>query len=381
VTWHDYVGFTLGALGAIAFFVGILWTCGAVWKAGGWWRLLLALVPTYLVLQWFLAMWIPFLRRPLWAYVASFILVLGGDVFLGDLIWDKHPDVKGRTFWVRLAGCVEPPVNRLFDERAKSPATAWLRGFTFDASIAGYETTNALAAARASMLAYEDSAMVHSIANGWGFSRHRVHPLSVKNHTAFVLANDSFILVAFRGTNDRKDIWDDSNIWPVDIGIGNVHRGFRQAAQTLWPKVLQTTTQVRDRNQPVWLTGHSLGGAIAVLTALRMQEERIEVAGIYTFGQPRVGDQAFVDHTRRVLPAYFRVVNHVDAVPTLPPGWKHSGDLMYFDTAGRLHPGGCDSAQTSMDIKTAAIFYGFEQAEAHDIRLYVGHLEQLDAMR
>lgn len=43
----------------------------------------------------------------------------------------------------------------------------------------------------------------------------------------------------------------------------------------------------------LWLTGHSLGGAMATLAAAWLAERKIPFSGAYTFGQPRVGDDNF----------------------------------------------------------------------------------------
>src|SRR5690606_37727833 len=69
------------------------------------------------------------------------------------------------------------------------------------------------------------------------------------------------------------------------------------------------------------LTGHSLGGALAVLaTAVLKIGLRMPVAGVYTYGQPRVGDAEFCRVYDQVLKDItFRYVNDADVVPHLPP--------------------------------------------------------------
>jgi hypothetical protein len=86
-------------------------------------------------------------------------------------------------------------------------------------------------------------------------------------------------------------------------------------------------------NVPVWYTGHSLGAALAVVTAVRQQP-----AGLITFGEPLVGDADFC----RLVPddRHFRVVDCCDVVTTLPPltpgGYQHCGSLWFLDDDGDL---------------------------------------------
>ena len=70
---------------------------------------------------------------------------------------------------------------------------------------------------------------------------------------------------------------------------------------------------------PVYVTGHSLGGALASLAALDIAaahpRRRLLV---YTFGAPMVGDRRFAAQFRAACPRAFRVVNEMDPVPKMP---------------------------------------------------------------
>ena len=86
--------------------------------------------------------------------------------------------------------------------------------------------------------------------------------------------------------------------------------------------------------KPVWITGHSLGGALATVAAWRLLKMGVNVKGLYTFGSPRAGNHAFV-HDLRVrafdrgmkIPKgegnLARFVHHMDIVARIPPimGW------------------------------------------------------------
>jgi triacylglycerol lipase len=116
---------------------------------------------------------------------------------------------------------------------------------------------------------------------------------------------------------------------------GRVHLGFAEAATQLWPEIRRLLGDP-SRVMPLWVTGHSLGGAMATLASVRLMSEGYDVRAVYTYGSPRVGDRDFRDCYE--LPNY-RFVNHNDLVPHLPFRWcyKHVGHVKLLDHQGELH--------------------------------------------
>lgn len=92
-----------------------------------------------------------------------------------------------------------------------------------------------------------------------------------------------------------------------------VHQGFAQAAML----ILNDAKPFLDKSQPVVTTGHSLGGAVAVILAMLLQQDEYQLQQVITFGQPKVtnvtGANAFAS-----LPLT-RVVTPKDIVPLVPP--------------------------------------------------------------
>src|SRR5262249_26267338 len=127
---------------------------------------------------------------------------------------------------------------------------------------------------------------------------------SVGNTQAFVGINDKHLVVAFRGTESPTTIdglkdWLLTNASNLLIlpegqlgtglaaaGVGaRFHQGFVNAIADIWDPVFKTVKAERDKSdRPLWLTGHSLGGALALLAAWLFNRKFVPVHQIYTFG-------------------------------------------------------------------------------------------------
>ena len=148
---------------------------------------------------------------------------------------------------------------------------------------------------------------------------------------AAVMSNSRVIIVTFRGTEVSTDLE-----WVG--GIGNLGYGFYQTPSS-WSHVklhdgfyhgqlkvsadlikkIETLREQQDR--PVFITGHSRGGAFALIFAYQLKAvQNIDVAGVYVYGCPRVGDEKFEERYRAngLWDITFRWVNTGDSAPTLP---------------------------------------------------------------
>jgi triacylglycerol lipase len=126
------------------------------------------------------------------------------------------------------------------------------------------------------------------------------------------------------------------------IRLIRIHGGFFEAFQTVQTELF-SYLEKHARNRKLYLTGHSLGGALAVvnLLFLLLQPRRQPVHGIYTFGQPKVGNDALAQFLEQYSQCKLqRVCNNLDVVPSLPLrspyGFKTCGRLVYVNKAGKL---------------------------------------------
>ncbi len=216
--------------------------------------------------------------------------------------------------------------------------------FPFRPHATGYSAVNSWWLADASFLVYGTSdfilqAFQDSPLPRQGFGVQWIG--TAADNRGMILSNEATIVVVFRGTRlqthnvfdfaevvliHEDDLWTDSQFLPAACRVGGrVHEGFRDAYAEISDR-LDAVVSARRSGQSLWLTGHSLGGALATLAAAHFAD--VPVQGTYTFGCPRVGDKAFGS----VLPrhAYYRFVHRDDWVPTVPPellGYVHAGTL------------------------------------------------------
>jgi hypothetical protein len=144
------------------------------------------------------------------------------------------------------------------------------------------------------------------------------------------------IFVAVRGTAGLYD-WR----WNVDFrkvaGAGGMlHRGFSEAANESLEKLKQHVDSLRTPRTRVYITGHSLGGAI---TSILFGKSELSAFSAYTFGMPRYGDRAAVSAIAQGRPPH-HIRDRADIVPSVPPKWSGFGDsqtVLMLDEGGRAH--------------------------------------------
>jgi hypothetical protein len=187
--------------------------------------------------------------------------------------------------------------------------------------------------------------------------------------------------VAVRGTANLENVVEDAayaKVHAPDLGIA-VHAGFVDDAHAVWKfarPLLRPGLETR-------VTGHSLGGALAVLFAMRLSLESQPLGRVITFGQPKVTNEQGVVRFRS-LPL-LRVVNHDDPVPNLPwetPGAARGG--LYRHLGQELRLGDRGSFELFPEHKAEGLLassflarLGRENPLEHEIARYLGKIEGL----
>jgi Lipase (class 3) len=132
-------------------------------------------------------------------------------------------------------------------------------------------------------------------------------------------------VIAIRGTANLEDWEANIDFKPTadDILKVAVHEGFRRYGRAVYDSLTKDNKDVLKPEYDIFVTGHSLGGAAAVLTALYLHVQepyRYKIKGVYTFGQPRIFDNrgatSWPDFARNV----FHIENCYDPVPLVPVG-------------------------------------------------------------
>lgn len=152
------------------------------------------------------------------------------------------------------------------------------------------------------------------------------------DNAALIVSTSTCVYLIFRGTVSKTNWRQNFHMPPRafrissdDVPAGKVHGGFLDAHNSLWTK-LAGIDCLRPQNGPeqrsVYVSGHSLGGAMAIITAARLVKDRgvKRIDGVYTFGSPGMFDHVATAQYREhpVLKGRtFRVKYKRDAVPKL----------------------------------------------------------------
>lgn len=156
-----------------------------------------------------------------------------------------------------------------------------------------------------------------------GFTRASVIEDRATGLLGFVASTTDFTVVSYSGSADVKDWIHDltfNQIRDEEWGFpGRFHRGFYKAIQGRWRAILDEAAR-QSAGRPIYVTGHSLGGAMAFLTAARLADAGLPVASVYTFAAPRVGDDEFATRYEQLLGSRtWRFNNNEDVIPHLGP--------------------------------------------------------------
>lgn len=197
-----------------------------------------------------------------------------------------------------------------------------------------FTNQKALSLAEASKLSYSSkNSIIDTVKNQWGFID--CNFLDQKNSEAFIATTSEIIVIAFRGTDESMLDWlDDIDIRTVTRSYGKIHRGFASHYKQIMHGLAPHITPEKTANKKIFITGHSLGGAVATIAAAELKDH-MNLTGIYTYGQPRVGYselQQYIDN--HYSDKFHRFVYQDDPVAKLPEkvvrDWQEVGRYIHL---------------------------------------------------
>lgn len=254
-----------------------------------------------------------------------------------------------------------------------------------------YSPCDAFSFCLASRLAYERPPFIIKQAKAWRFGS--VKPFEVARgnviDTQGYVATDNRnkrMLIALRGTESFAD-------WLTNLQVvrdpgpcrSSVHEGFQDALHAASLRVGKILGEELVDHE-IWLTGHSLGGALASLLAAELLDMKLPVGGLFTFAAPRAGDSDLASclDKKLELKAHWRIVNEDDMVPHLPPKWLgflHAGNRVLLMNSGKVRkdPRSWQGWEKRFSTWLSTMFNPPRIANPHRLDTTVGYLRRLRA--
>ncbi len=220
-----------------------------------------------------------------------------------------------------------------------------------------------------------------------------IKSIAVNDTEVYIAEGKDYVVAAFRGTTSKLDRKTDMSIYIDQVQVVGhpkqvcVHRGFYSAYLNVEGQLREALLAIG--NKPIYLAGHSLGGAVALVASAALGGHDVlgeRVAAVYTFGSPRVGG---TDFANVVKAPHYRVVNSGDAIPLVPPNWirgfRHTGQPVYLrkDAVRPAKSAPWGSAFT-VGLKSILMWPFARQLlflAAHDISLYTTRLDRIARYR
>jgi KAP-like P-loop domain-containing protein/lipase (class 3)/lamin tail-like protein len=203
-----------------------------------------------------------------------------------------------------------------------------------------FDLNKAYQLAQHAALAYKDTQSIDQTLQTWDMELVRF--FDVRAAQAYLARNEIGCILAFRGVSPNQINGWLTGLDPQQVNgpAGKVNERFLSELNYIWSDLWGTLTQERG-TRTLWVTGHSLGGALAMLAVAKIRLEKgSSVTGLYTFGQPRVGDEQFcrnfdLDFGKQT----FRFVNYKDIVPRIPlrtMNYRDAGTFRYLNEKRQL---------------------------------------------
>ena len=265
-----------------------------------------------------------------------------------------------------------PPVNRA----AYSDRMAWIMAHMAKLAYIPFEESD---------LGMEQ--LEYSLQSGWF---NLMKTFNKEGTQAFIAKNDEFAVLSFRGTQPTRweDVRTDLRVLKQNTIEGKVHKGFKNAFDVVRDDIIDVLRKSIGKELPLYITGHSLGSALATVATQELEEEFDDlIAACYTFGSPRVGDGKY---EKSIKAHFYRIVNTTDIVTLVPfflGTFVHIGDARYLsrrkvDSIYRIYKG-MPNVRRFFEaiIETLLPLFRLSNPispwiKAHDMDIYIDKLER-----
>lgn len=132
------------------------------------------------------------------------------------------------------------------------------------------------------------------------------------------------LLICMRGTASLYDALTDGHIGMTLSNCAQVvHAGFSHTFDSMVPELTRYISTLKKPPHTIHCVGHSLGGALATLTADWISHNKLAPnVKLYTFGSPRVGTPQFASQlTKKIGDDNIFRVNHLTDPVAMVPIW------------------------------------------------------------
>ena len=149
----------------------------------------------------------------------------------------------------------------------------------------------------------------------------------IRVYSGILLTSKEHNILVFRGTQTQAEWLKNLNaaqqkyVSSSGKDYGEVHEGFFKLTRDLSPSIAEVAKNL-DPTIPCYVTGHSLGAAIATIAAMELIQAVPQIKDqiqLYTFAGPRVCSPTFAKIHSQLIPNAYRIVNLADTVPLVPP--------------------------------------------------------------
>jgi triacylglycerol lipase len=236
-------------------------------------------------------------------------------------------------------------------------ATSTTRDAPSESSLKKYDPELALTLGNLAEISYEvDLNKVSAQVDKYGFKLDEYVINDQETSTnGIILVNDEIVVLAFRGTQEYQDFIQDLKIGKYSKightyceGNSKIHGGLNGPMINITSdgKLYERLSTLISSGKKLYVTGHSLGGALSTVFAhyTKADGRDIDVEGVYTYGQPIVGNSNFQKcYNNDFFDKTFRHVNNVDIITKTKPSWsflpwldyRHVGTMIHYGYGGR----------------------------------------------